>query len=746
MLNIKIKIPKLLYNPKTKTKLVRMKKSITAFTAFLLLISGLSYSQGLNSITTADGVNVVAVGNSGNIMRSTNSGTTWAKYTNGSADLKDASSYSDLVWIAADGGNVLMTTKYSPSAVSTVNVGVATSLNSVALLSGTLAFVCGDNGVLKKTVDGGNVWTVSNAGIPAGTKLNSISFYDNNNGVVVGANGSVYKTVNGGIMWTAVALGFPMTRNLLSVKSFSDGTVITGEYGTLIKIPTSTNIPELIDTRTISDITSVSGSAFGSNHVCGGGGFIRNNNAVADYNSFEPNPMLANLVDICYYNNSIGYAVSSLNNAIIKTIDGGLTWALTAGTTRTISWVSKPTATGNFLGNNICQHPTRPNTVFCVFGATVFVSRDKGETWASISNVGIGNTPHDLYISPVDTNIWLVATESSTDAIMRTTNYGVSWTNVHAQNFSSYGEPLQIDQNNPSTFYFAPDNGGFWKSTDNGATWTSISSYPFRSPCDISVLYGNSNTIVVADGVTSSSQVADLFKSTNGGVNWSLMTHSASSEIPSISNTQFDPKLFWFTEWSGSNIYKSTNSGDNWILDHSNSGTSGWGSDFAHDDPTVLITGSWGAGAYISTNSGTNWANISTGLAGHGGGINYFDRGYCVISQGSNIFKLTVNYTVLTDINITSNASVPVKFDLKQNYPNPFNPTTNIGFDMPTSGNVNLKIYDAVGKEIYTLVDGFKNAGSYTVNFNASSMNSGVYFYKLETGNVSTTKKMLLVK
>ncbi|MBL8008303.1 MAG: hypothetical protein JNJ56_12300, partial [Ignavibacteria bacterium] len=131
------------------------------------------------------------------------------------------------------------------------------------------------------------------------------------------------------------------------------------------------------------------------------------------------------------------------------------------------------------------------------------------------------STPHTFFVSAADTNVWLCAVEASPDKVMRTTNYGATWTTPPiAMNFSSYGEPLQNDPNNPSVFYFAPDGGGFYKSTNNGATFTEISgSYPFRSPCDILVAYDNSNVIFLADGITGSG-VADLFKSTNGGVNW----------------------------------------------------------------------------------------------------------------------------------------------------------------------------------------------------------------------------------
>jgi hypothetical protein len=96
----------------------------------------------------------------------------------------------------------------------------------------------------------------------------------------------------------------------------------------------------------------------------------------------------------------------------------------------------------------------------------------------------------------------------------------------------------------------------------------------------------------------------------------------------------------------------------------------------------------------------------------------------------------------ITNINNT----IPVNYNLKQNYPNPFNPVTNISFDIPKSGLVTLKVYNILGKEIATLVNEVKNPGSYLVDFNASDLSSGVYFYKLETGGFSAVKRMILVK
>jgi uncharacterized delta-60 repeat protein len=88
----------------------------------------------------------------------------------------------------------------------------------------------------------------------------------------------------------------------------------------------------------------------------------------------------------------------------------------------------------------------------------------------------------------------------------------------------------------------------------------------------------------------------------------------------------------------------------------------------------------------------------------------------------------------------------PENFYLSQNYPNPFNPSTTINFSLPVSGFVTLKVYDALGNEIATLVNENLNSGSYSLNFDASKLTSGVYFYKLTTQNYNEVKKMILIK
>ncbi len=89
---------------------------------------------------------------------------------------------------------------------------------------------------------------------------------------------------------------------------------------------------------------------------------------------------------------------------------------------------------------------------------------------------------------------------------------------------------------------------------------------------------------------------------------------------------------------------------------------------------------------------------------------------------------------------------IPTEYSLHQNYPNPFNPVTTIKFDLPNDGLITLEIFDILGRRISTLVEEYKTAGSYEQVFDASSLASGVYVYKLQAGDFVSSKKMILLK
>ncbi|MBS1492179.1 MAG: T9SS type A sorting domain-containing protein [Bacteroidetes bacterium] len=730
-----------------------MKKNLQLFLfcSILILSAQNLFSQGLNAIIAPDNLNVVAAGNNGNIFRSSNGGASWSRTIIGSVNYKSITSFGDDVWISGSDGKVYKTSKVN-SPLNGIATGTSNSLNGISFTSLTTGFVCADGGLIYKTTDAGFNWTLSNSGIP-NVKLNAINFRDANYGVTVGDNGKIYLTDNGGASWTAVTSG--TTRNLLAVKAFGTGTIITGEWGTLISLTGVT--AAIINSRVNSDIRAISGTSFTDVHIVGGGGFIRNNkNSSNEFLNFEINPMMGNLADVNFLDATTGFAVSSLNNAIIKTTNGGQSWQLTAGNSANITYSQKLTSFSG-IGNGLCLHPNNRDAIFVCYGRTIYRSFNRGENWTQIATIPntliTSNSTHSFYVSPLDTSVFIAACESApNDRVIRSTDYGTTWSVILNSNFTSYGTPLEIDHVNPAIFYYAPDGGGFYKSTNSGATFTEISGiYPFRSPCDISVSWEEPNVIILADGVTSAAQPADLFKSTNGGVNWvKVFTNPGTggnfSEIPCIMNSRFDKNLLYITNWSGNMRFKSTNGGDNWFSIQSTS-FSGWTGEICQEDPSLVLTGRYGQSVSLSTNSGANWTEFSLPSGNCGAGTIVPARDYLISQQCDGVLKMKIQYdgADIIEEGIISN-NVPSDYSLYQNFPNPFNPTTEIRYDIKSGGMVKLKIYSEEGRNIYTLVDGNKNAGTYSVKFDASNFSSGVYYYTLETVGNLLTKKMVLVK
>jgi hypothetical protein len=124
--------------------------------------------------------------------------------------------------------------------------------------------------------------------------------------------------------------------------------------------------------------------------------------------------------------------------------------------------------------------------------------------------------------------------------------------------------------------------------------------------------------------------------------------------------------------------------------------------------------------------------------------------------QGTVYFSSVTNYAIVPRSNAdfgtittgitTSNTVLPTKFGLSQNYPNPFNPSTKIEYDIPVGGTVTLKVYNILGQEVASLVDGYRSVGHYTTQFDASRFSTGVYIYRLQSAINTITKRMILLK
>lgn len=171
-------------------------------------------------------------------------------------------------------------------------------------------------------------------------------------------------------------------------------------------------------------------------------------------------------------------------------------------------------------------------------------------------------------------------------------------------------------------------------------------------------------------------------------------------------------------------------------------------------------------GAIVTLSGGANAANIFWQVAGQTTlGTTAAMKGNILcetqiaMSTGATLqgralaqTAVTLNANTINSPAVTSvaNGLAPQKFELSQNYPNPFNPSTKIEYSLEKPGMVSLKVYNMLGQEVVTLVNGPQEAGSYTVSFNTTKgmvgLPSGVYFYRLETGSFVSIKKLVLLK
>ena len=161
--------------------------------------------------------------------------------------------------------------------------------------------------------------------------------------------------------------------------------------------------------------------------------------------------------------------------------------------------------------------------------------------------------------------------------------------------------------------------------------------------------------------------------------------------------------------------------------------------------------------AYIFMNDGSNWIETQKLLASDGMANDNFGTAvsisgnYIIVGanwdddNGSNSGSAYIYYNFITDIK-NEQFQKPAEFNLSQNYPNPFNPSTKINYQLPKTGFVTLKIYDVLGNEVTALVNEEKPAGSYEIEFDATNLSSGIYFYKIQAGDFVETRKMIFIK
>ncbi len=431
---------------------------------------------------------------------------------------------------------------------------------------------------------------------------------------------------------------------------------------------------------------------------------------------------------------------------------------------------------GGVVGVGSSESPSisvcSPTCAWVVFGTgtngpAIFRTTNAGTTWTSMPTTGLA-VKKLFSVWAIDSLTAFVGDGGDPtgtvggDAILsKTTNGGVSWTAVaNTGGTAGFINGVIFSRTNPQ-FGFAqsdpPTGSGqaYWikKTTDGGTTWTT------QSPTGVSGAASAQNGLFIIDGnfygFGLNAAPSRGRYTTDGGTTWSLATLGITGGF--VSGIAFhDNKQTGIAitgDGTGSslpNISRTTNGGATWTAVNTGTGVTGYGNvKWISNSNTCYLSGGVGTSGVVkkSTNGGLNWTTQSTsGLTG----ITHFDFyrngstvwGYAVCSDGT---VLKLNETV-TGVSEPINTTVPAQYSLEQNYPNPFNPSTTINFSLPTASDVTVKVYNALGYEVMTLVNEYKNAGTHQVIMNASGLTSGIYFYKIEAGNFTATKKLTLIK
>ncbi len=452
--------------------------------------------------------------------------------------------------------------------------------------------------------------------------------------------------------------------------------------------------------------------------------------------------------------------ITSQNVSALKTSPDGYIYAV-CNTTSAL-FIQRSTDDG--LSWNIVYTSSRPNNFF-YGGGIAFSGTD---TIVAVIAFTIGPTLGD------------VATE-----IVRSVNGGSSW------------QLLNVASWDASDLMKLPDGriivsgglGGLLYSTDNGSTWNGFPGFPIAYPTSIGADSQGNMFVGIS---TAAVQVSLLYRSTDNGVTWqSLGLYSGNSgEVQAlyvdhqdrvyVSANTFSPDAY--------NVFRSSDAGSTWDTLNSGLPSTQLVRSLCGNSNDIIFAGTGSSGVYkgaditpvnlqsfsaiydagkltvywmtatetnnkgfdIERKSGHQWQKI--GYA-DGNGTTAQMQSYSFTdnnpSPGLNCYRLKqidfngqYNYSNEVQIEVKQ----PAGFYLYQNYPNPFNPSTVIRYELPENSFVSLKVYDILGNEDASLVNETQTAGVYAVQFDASKLSSGIYFYTLKAGKSTMTRKMILMR
>jgi len=392
-------------------------------------------------------------------------------------------------------------------------------------------------------------------------------------------------------------------------------------------------------------------------------------------------------------------------------------------------WVQIPNGMGTTQDvRSIVENGT--NIFAGTYGNGVFGSTDFGDDWTEADT---GLTNHTVYVFAINgTRIFA----GTLGGVFVSTNNGTSW---NSAGLTIVTVSLVIQGAN---IYAGTPSSGVFLSTNNGVNWSAVNN-------------GLPGTYVSAlasidTNIFAATNGSGVFRSVNNGTNWTAVNNGF-AYLYMNALTVIGTNIF---AGNGEGLYISTNIGASWTFDGI------WNNNVQSlaTSGNNIFMGTLAYGIFLSTNFGSNWTDINQGF----GTITTI---YSLLTTSDYVFAGTLNQSIwrrnLSDIlNVPKiSESIPSAFSLYQNYPNPFNPSTKIKFSLPrpSEGGVmtaKLIFYDLLGREVATLVNEPLKPGTYEVSFDGSKFATGIYFYKLQAGDPSTssgkvfvqTRKMILLK
>lgn len=401
-----------------------------------------------------------------------------------------------------------------------------------------------------------------------------------------------------------------------------------------------------------------------------------------------------------------------------------------------------------------CFLTTNDSTAF-VGGDNALLRRstNNGSTWTSVIGNGISV---DTVLSLGEGCGYIFAGANGVECVYRSSDNGNSWS------AANMGLPSSARMNAftfvGDTLYAATD-GGVYSSVDSGGSWKADTTglalgqlYPGQGGGTVGI------TSVGSRLYTIKSDWGSVYTSPADSISWTQIaadTLNAGYAIAAI-----DTNVFIATQRG---VYLYSGSGTSW-LSRSNG--------LPVNDTTWLtsciLTGVdsllfayisastsdfYARGIYVTSDLGQTWTLVKdTVFAGASVNAMAANKTYLFAGTQSGAWRIPIA-DVITSVN-DDHPQLPGRYALQQNYPNPFNPTTVIGYQLPANSFVSLEVYDVLGRKIKTLVSEHQSAGAHSVTFDAGSLPSGVYFYRLvvspveliTTGSFVATKKLMLVK